>query len=96
MRMNTVMRRNVHTGKEDSYTITHDRPIGVYESVFVPRAPDAPEGDGYLITPVSYFNERHTDFMIFNAEDLPSGPVAKVVLPFAVGWTPHGHWMDFH
>ncbi|WP_165637071.1 carotenoid oxygenase family protein, partial [Mycolicibacterium diernhoferi] len=70
-------------------------PVGVYESVFVPRTPDAPEGDGYLITPVSYFNERHTDFMVFNADDLPSGPVAKVVLPFAVGWTPHGHWMDF-
>ncbi|CAJ1511074.1 carotenoid oxygenase family protein [[Mycobacterium] burgundiense] len=96
MRMNTVLRRNVHTGKEDSYTIKHDRPIGVYESVFVPRSPDAPEGDGYLITPVSYFNERHTDFMIFNAEDLPAGPIAKVELPFAVGWTPHGHWMDFH
>jgi carotenoid cleavage dioxygenase len=45
---------------------------------------------------VSHFNERHTDFMIFNAEDLSSGPVAKVELPFAVGWTPHGHWMDFH
>ncbi len=95
MRMNTVMRRNVHTGKEDSYTIKHDRPIGVYESVFVPRTPDAPEGVGYLITPVSHFNERHTDFMIFNAEDLSAGPVAKVELPFAVGWTPHGHWMDF-
>ncbi|MDT5242440.1 MAG: hypothetical protein QOD97_4638, partial [Mycobacterium sp.] len=24
-----------------------------------------------------------------------AGPVARIELPFQIGWTPHGHWMDF-
>ena len=27
--------------------------------------------------------------------DITSGPIAKIELPFHMGWTPHGHWMDF-
>src|SRR5581483_10930069 len=95
MRMNSFLRRNVLTGKEDVYTVEHRRPVGVYESAFIPRCPDSPEGDGYLITPVAYFTEGRSDFLIFDAGDLAGGPLARIEMPFLIGWTPHGHWMDF-
>jgi carotenoid cleavage dioxygenase-like enzyme len=98
MRMNSVMRRNVITGEEDVYRIKNpsNRPIGVWESVFVPSSADAPEGNGFLITPVSFFTEGKSEFIIFDAENLSAGPIAQIELPFLIGWTPHGHWMDFN
>ena len=93
--LRTVVRRNVRTGKEDSYTIERDTPISVFEPTFAPRTPDAPEADGYLIVPISRFAEHLSEFMIFDTEDIAAGPVATIELPFQMGWTPHGHWMEF-
>lgn len=95
MRMNSIMRRNVLTGKEDVYTVESKRPVGVYESAFIPRTVDSAEGDGYLITPVAHFTEARSDFLIFDTDDVTAGPIARVEMPFLIGWTPHGHWMDF-
>jgi hypothetical protein len=25
----------------------------------------------------------------------PAGPVCRIEIPFLLGFTPHGHWMDF-
>src|SRR3546814_13535485 len=72
MRMNSIVRRAVITGKEESYTVTADHPIGVYESVFAPRSPDAPEDDGYLITPVAHFTKKWSEFLIFDTQDISS------------------------
>jgi carotenoid cleavage dioxygenase-like enzyme len=92
--LRTVVRRNVRTCKEDSYTIERDSPISVFEPTFAPQTPDAPEADGYLIVPISRFAEHLSEFMIFDTEDIAAGPVATIELPFQIGWTPHGHWMD--
>jgi hypothetical protein len=24
-----------------------------------------------------------------------TGPITRIELPFRLGWTAHGHWMDF-
>jgi carotenoid cleavage dioxygenase-like enzyme len=95
--LNTIVRRNVVTGAEDAYTITRDDdvPLAVFEPTFAPRSPEAPEGDGYLIAPVSRFTENFSEFLIFDTQHIPEGPVAAIELPFQMGWTPHGHWMDF-
>jgi carotenoid cleavage dioxygenase-like enzyme len=94
--LHTVMRRNVHTGAEDTYTITRgEQPISVFEPTFAPRHADAPEGDGYLIVPLSRFMERVSEFLIFDTDSIAEGPIATIELPFQIGWTPHGHWMDF-
>lgn len=92
--LDTVVRRDVVSGAEDRFTITRDQMIALFELTFVPRAPEAPEGDGYLIVPVSRFLENRSEFVILDTEDIPAGPVATVHLPFQIGWTPHGHWMD--
>src|SRR6185437_11197917 len=46
--LRTVVRRNVRTGTEDSYTLKTDSPVSVFEPTFAPRSADAPEADGYL------------------------------------------------
>jgi hypothetical protein len=39
--------------------------------------------------------ENLSEFLIFDTRNIAQGPIARVELPFQIGWTPHGHWMDF-
>jgi carotenoid cleavage dioxygenase len=93
--LDTVTRRNVKTGQEDSYTIKSDDVAVLFEPTFAPRSPDAAEGDGYLLVPISRFNENMSEYQIFDTRGLSEGPIARIELPFQIGWTPHGHWMSF-
>ena len=95
MRMDTLVRRDVRRGAEDRWQVSADAHTGVFEATFVPRSDDAPEGDGYLIVPVCKFGEGSSEFQIFDTADIAAGPVTRIELPFQIGWTPHGHWMDF-
>ena len=60
--------------------------------VFVPRREDGPEGEGYLMLNVYKFNEDRSDYVILDAENLSSGPLATIALPHRVPFTPHGNW----
>lgn len=95
MSMKSLIVRNMETGAEQEYRIRHDQPLAVLEATFAPRSPDAPEGDGYLIVPVSRWAENLGEYMIFDTYDITKGPICRIELPFLMGWTPHGHWMDF-
>lgn len=95
MRMDSLIQRDVRTGEERSYQITDDRHVAVLEPVFAPRTSDAPEGDGYVIVALSKFMESRGEYQIFDTDDITAGPIARIELPFHIGWTPHGHWMDF-
>jgi len=66
---------------------------GVQEPQFVPRSPDAPEGDGWLLVPVSRVSEMRSDLAILDAQDLAAGPVALLKLPIRVRSTFHGTWV---
>jgi carotenoid cleavage dioxygenase len=57
--------------------------------------PFAGQGDGYIIVPVSWWADKRGEYLIFDTDDITQGPVCTIELPFALGWTPHGHWMDF-
>ena len=94
--LDTVVRRNVRTGAEESYTLdTEEQSAVLFEPTFAPRAVDSPEGDGYLIVPISHFMENTSEYQIFDTRDFSAGPVARIELPFQIGWTPHGHYMNF-
>ena len=95
MKFDTLVRRNVRTGAEDSYRIVTDAPLALAEPTFVPRRPGAPEGDGYLIVPTSNRLNNQAEFLLFDTEDISAGPRTRIQIPFALGWTPHGHWMSF-
>jgi carotenoid cleavage dioxygenase-like enzyme len=95
MRMHSVVARDLETGNEQDYRLRHERPALVMEPTFVPRTADAPEGDGYLMVPVSRWAENLGEFVIFDTYDITAGPVCRIEIPFLLGFTPHGHWMDF-
>ncbi len=63
------------------------------EPVFVPRSPDAPEGDGWLLSLVTRPDNR-SDLIILDAMDFEAEPLAIVRLPFGQAWLFHGCWMD--
>ena len=64
------------------------------EPVFVPRSPDAPEGDGWLMAVVWRAETNCSDLAIFNATALADGPIALVHLTHRVPDGFHGNWVD--
>ncbi len=65
----------------------------VSEPVFVPRAPDAPEGEGWLLATVFRAAECRSDLAVFDALALADGPVATVQLSHRVPSGFHGSWL---
>ncbi len=62
------------------------------EPVFVARADDAPEGDGWLLTVVYRGAEGRSDLAILEARDVAKGPVALAHLSSRVPAGFHGNW----
>ena len=63
------------------------------EPVFVPRKPDSPEGDGYLVGVANNLAEMRSELVIADAMKLEAGDVARVILPFRLGSQVHGNWI---
>ena len=63
------------------------------EAVFVPRAPDAPEGDGWLLTVVWRPGPGTSEMWVLDAQRVGEGPVAVVALPRRVPFGFHGSWV---
>ncbi len=76
------------TGKVDYFYAGPDS--SPEEPVFVPRSPDAEEGDGWLMTVVGRRRENRTDFVILDARDIGAGPVATIRFPCRVHEGFHG------
>lgn len=79
------------TGKLDLfYAGPHSSPE---EPCFVPRSPDSPEGDGWLLSMVGRRAENRTDLVILDARHLSKGPVAIIRFPSRVHEGFHGAWV---
>jgi len=74
----------------------HDFGVGRYpgEFVFVPKAPDAPEGEGWLVGLVIDLPSETTNLVILDAMDFEGEPVASVRLPHRVPPGFHGNWIN--
>ena len=94
MTMKTLFTIDATTSSEQVFTIREDEPAAVLEPTFAPRGPDSPVGDGYIVVPVSKWARNAGEFLIFDTDDISEGPIARIDIPFALGWTPHGHWMQ--
>ena len=72
----------------------HTLPRGdvVSEPVFVPRDAVAAEGEGWLLAVAWREHQRRSDLLVFDAMDLPAGPVAVARLPHRVPFGFHGSW----
>jgi carotenoid cleavage dioxygenase-like enzyme len=95
MSMNSLVVTDMVTLSDQEYQIRTDQAAAVLEATFAPRHIDSPEGDGYVIVPVSWWAENGGEYLIFDTHDITQGPIARIELPFRLGWTAHGHWMDF-
>lgn len=63
------------------------------EPQFVPRSPDAAEGDGWILMVVGRYAESRSDLVILDAQDLAAGPVAIAKLPLRARAAFHGCWV---
>ena len=62
------------------------------EPIFVPRTPTAAEGDGWVIATVYRGSEDRSDFAVFDAQAIDSGPIGTAQLPRRVPFGFHGNW----
>ncbi len=65
---------------------------GLGECRFVPRSPDAPEGEGWLVGVAFDRRENRSELLVADAADLAAGPVARAILPFPAAPQVHGNW----
>jgi carotenoid cleavage dioxygenase-like enzyme len=86
---NTLGHFDHETGKTDRYSCGEAM---VSEALFVPRAADAAEGEGYLLSVVTSFETRNSSLYIFDAQNLSQGPLAKAHLDHHMPVGFHGTW----
>ena len=63
------------------------------EPVFVPRAPDAGEDDGWVLAYTYDADTNRSDVVILEARDFSAPPVATIHLPVRVPFGFHGNWI---
>jgi carotenoid cleavage dioxygenase len=85
-----VVHHDFATGRRTAFELAEGDATG--EPVFVPRAPDAPEGDGHLVTVIYRAAENRSDLAVFDACDVARGPIACAELPHRVPHGFHGNW----
>lgn len=86
-----VMKYDNTSNQETTFYYGAERYGG--EAVFAPRLNSASEDDGYLITFVHDETEDQSECVILDAQDLASGPVATIVIPFRVPYGFHAGWV---
>lgn len=62
------------------------------EPIFIPRAGDAAEGDGYVVALLNVLNEARSELVILDTSAMASGPIARVKVPFRMRMSLHGYW----
>jgi carotenoid cleavage dioxygenase len=87
---NGIAHIDMQTGRRSLYQFANGDVPG--EPVFVPRRPNADEGDGWLIALVYRGSENRSDFVLFDAGDVAKGPIGVAQLPRRVPFGFHGNW----
>lgn len=87
----SMVRYDSATGDAEVVSFGPGRSAG--EVVFVPRAADAAEDDGWYLTLVHDAAKDKTDLVVLDAGDPAEEPVATVHLPARVPMGFHGNWL---
>jgi carotenoid cleavage dioxygenase-like enzyme len=90
LRFDCLAHLDLKTGKRETYDFAAGDSPG--EPIFIPRAADAAEGDGWVIAVVYRAAEDRSDFVVFDAEAMAAGPIATAKLPRRVPFGFHGNW----
>lgn len=89
--LNALARLDYSTGKMD-FCIPSEHCL-VQEPAFSPRSPDAPEGDGFVITMIDNIKAGRNELIIQDTRNFEE-VVARIVLPFRLRSAVHGNWVD--
>jgi carotenoid cleavage dioxygenase len=87
---NAVFHWDLASGKRREFVVPQADVVG--EPIFVPRAEGAPEGDGHLLVVVFRGEERRSDLVVLDAQNVERGPLATVKLSHRIPFGFHGNW----
>lgn len=88
--MNCLFLKDLETGEEQHWWC--GSVSSLQEPCFIPRTPDAPEGDGWIVQVCNRLENRNSDLLIFDALDIEKGPVATVHIPIRLRFGLHGNF----
>jgi carotenoid cleavage dioxygenase-like enzyme len=91
MMMNTIGHIDLETGQASTYWVGPTSSL--QEPAFIPRPGGVDEGDGYLVVIENRLAEMTSRLLLFEALDLPKGPIATIGLPFRMRMGLHGNWV---
>lgn len=91
MMMNTLAHVNVQNGASDSYWI--GPASSLQEPAFIARPGSTAEADGYLVLIENRLVDLTSHLLLFRANQVAAGPVARVALPFRMRPGLHGNWV---
>jgi len=86
-----LLRHDLQAGTVETHGFGPDLVPG--EAIFVPKAADAPEDDGYVLAFTHSRSGAPSEFVILAHRDFKGEPVARVRLPTRVPLGLHGNWM---
>jgi carotenoid cleavage dioxygenase len=89
-RFDTIAHIDLSSGRRTAHVLEAGDSPG--EPVFVPRAANAEEGDGWLVAVVYRGAEDRSDFVVYDAQDVAAGPIATARVPRRVPFGFHGNW----
>jgi carotenoid cleavage dioxygenase-like enzyme len=91
VKYDSLAHRDRATGQRVLYTLPEGDVFS--EPVFVPRAANAAEGDGWLLATAYRGAEKRSDLLVFEAGALAEGPIATAQLSHRVPFGFHGNWL---
>ncbi len=90
--MNTLGMVDLETGTEQKWWCG---PVSsIQEPCFVPRSPDAPEGDGWIVMVCNRLETHSSDLLVFDATEIAKGPIATINIPVRLRFGLHGNWAN--
>jgi carotenoid cleavage dioxygenase-like enzyme len=90
--MNCLFLKDFETGTEQHWWAG---PVStLQEPCFIPRGPDAPEGDGWIVQVCNRLAEHASDLLVFDALDIEKGPIATIHVPIRLRFGLHGNWAN--
>ena len=91
MKFDALAHFDTTTGARTLYSVPEGDGIG--EPIFVPRSADAAEGDGWLLSVAYLGAENKGELQVFDALDIPAGPIGRARVPRRVPYGFHGNWL---
>lgn len=90
MLMNCLFFKDLETGAEQHWWAG---PVStLQEPCFIPRAKDAPEGDGWIVQVCNRLDEHRSDLLLFDALEIEKGPIATIQVPIRLRFGLHGNF----